>query len=211
LAIWIQNSTTAFIKTKIKYSKNGDVGHLDTWVAKSGQNVVDAVTGASRSSYGTVTFLWNGTNAAGNVVPDGSYSVWLEMAWDDNDKTLNSFTFTKGANIFHSTPVNTPNFLSIVLDWTPLSTAIEGIMESKDINVYPNPSSGILNIDFKNPEKECLVQILNESGRLEYYEKISDLQTGIRTFDLIRLQAGIYYCILRFPQKDIVFNIILVK
>ncbi len=211
LAIWIQNSASAFIKTKIKYCSNGDIGHLSTWVAKSGQNVVDATTGPSRSSYGTVTFLWNGKNVAGTVVPDGSYSVWLEMAWDDNDNTLNSFSFTKGASVFHSTPANTANFLSLVLDWTPLSTGIEGTIESKDINVYPNPTSGFLKIDFKNPEKECLIQIINEAGRIEYNEKISDIQTGIRTLDLSRLPGGIYYCTLHFPEKDIVFSIILVK
>jgi hypothetical protein len=210
LAVWIQNGAAAFIKTKIKYCKNGDLSHLDTWVAKSGQNTVDAITGASRTSYGTVTFLWNGTNVAGTVVPDGSYFVWLEMAWDDNDKTLNSFPFTKGTNAFHSNPANTANFLSIVLDWTPLSTEIEGTMESKDINVYPNPSSGRLNIDFKHPEKECLVQVINESGRIEYNEKISDIQTGIRTLDLSSLPGGIY-CTLHFPGKDVVFSILLVK
>ena len=214
LAIWIENSATAFIKTKIRNTSNGNKNHIQTWVNKSGENVVDASTGATLTSHGIVNFLWNGTNVAGAVVPDGSYFVWLEMAWGDNltnDKTVNSYPFTKGAVAFHSTPVNTDNFLSLVLDWAPLSTGIEGTLESKDVNVYPNPSTGLLNIDFKHPEKECLVQVINEAGKLVYNEKISDIQTGIRTFDLTRLPAGIYYCTLHFPEKDVVFSIILVK
>jgi hypothetical protein len=213
LAIWIENSQAAFIKTKIKFF-TGELDHLATWVAKSGQNVVDAVTGPTRTSHGTVTFLWNGTNVDGTVVPDGSYFVWLEMAWDKSkttDKTVNSFPFTKGTSAFHSTPANTSNFLSIALDWTPLTTSSDDVLESKDIYVYPNPSSGLLNINFKNPATECLVQILNEAGIIEYSEKLPDLQAGIHTLDLSRLQAGNYYCILHFPEKNVVFNVVLVK
>jgi hypothetical protein len=99
----------------------------------------------------------------------------------------------------------------VVLDWTPLSTGIEGTLEGKEINVFPNPTSGLIKVDFKYPEKECLVQIINEAGKIEYQERIPDVQVGIRTFDLSRLSGGIYYCTLHFPGKDIVFSIILVK
>jgi hypothetical protein len=214
LAIWIQNSAAAFIKTKIMYCASDNLDHLDTWVTKSGQNVTDAVTGNTRSSHGNITFLWNGKNSANTLVPDGSYNVWLEMAWDEDlvtEKTVNSFSFTKGTLNYHSTPANTANFLSPTLDWTPLSTGVEGVMESKDIIVYPNPSAGLVNINFKQSVKECLIQIINEAGRIEYNENISDLQAGIRTLDLTRLQGGIYYCTLHLPDKDIVFSILLVK
>ncbi len=81
LAIWIENNSGTFIKTKVRYTNSGDLDHMQTWVTKSGQNVVDAITGSTLTTHGTVTFLWNGTNVAGSVVPDGSYFVWLEMAW----------------------------------------------------------------------------------------------------------------------------------
>lgn len=121
LAIWIESGApaSAFIKTKIRYCSNGNLDHLNTWVTKSGQNVVDAVTGATRTSHGTVTFLWNGTSTNGTVVADGAYLVRLEMAWDrdmSTGKTVNSFPFTKGTSLFHSNPANTGNFLSLVLD-----------------------------------------------------------------------------------------------
>jgi hypothetical protein len=213
LAIWIENSQSAFIKTKVKYL-SGELDHMATWVSKSGQNVVDATTGPTRAGHGTVTFLWNGTDVNGTLMPDGSYKVWLEMAWDRSlttGKTVNSFTFTKGVSAFNSTPANTANFLSIVLDWTPLSTGIEGMLESKDMIVYPNPTSGILNLDFKKSEKECLIKIINEAGKVEFTQKITDVQAGPRSLDLSRLQNGNYYCILHLLEKDIVFSIILLK
>jgi len=215
LAIWIENSGSAFVKTKIKYL-SGDLDHMTTWVGKSGQNVVDATTGPTRSGHGTVTFLWNGTAVNGTLVPDGTYNVWLEMAWDkltapNSGKAVNSFSFTKGASVNHQTPPNTANFLSLDLLWTPLTTGVEGMLESRDINVYPNPTSGILTLDFKNPEKECTIKIINETGKIEYTEKISDIQAGTKTLNLSRLQNGNYYCTLHFPEKDIVFTIIIVK
>ena len=212
MAIWIENSTTSFIKTKIRYSNSENLDHLQTWVTKSGQNVVDAITGATRTTHGTITFLWNGTNVAGTVVPDGDYSIWLEMSWASSlttGKTVNSFPFTKGTAIFHSTPANTANFLSPVIDWTPASTAVEGLLENKDIVVYPNPSSGLINIDFKNPHQEGLMEVISINGKVVYAEKISDVPAGKRTFDLSSLSDGIYFCRLRFPGEEIIFSFIL--
>jgi flagellar hook assembly protein FlgD len=214
LAIWLENNSAAFIKTKIRYTNSGDLDHMQTWVNKSGQNVVDAVTGSTLLSHGTITFLWNGTDVAGTVVPDGSYFVWLEMAWASSlttGKTVNSFPFTKGPTTFNSTPASTTNFSSIVLNWTPLATGIEGALESKDFNIYPNPSTGLLNIDFKNPGKECTLQIINEAGQVVYKEKLSDLTSGLRTFDLTRLSAGVYFCTIQFPGRHVVFSLIMTK
>jgi hypothetical protein len=214
LAIWLENSSTSFIKTKIMYSSNDDLDHMQTWVSKSGNNVIDAVTGPSRTSHGTITFLWNGTNVAGTVVPDGSYSVWLEMAWGSSlttGKTVDSYAFTKGVTEFHSQPGNTDNFSSLALDWVPLITGIEGSIDSKDISVYPNPSTGLLNVDFKHAAKDCIVRVVNESGKVVYKENIPVLQEGIKTFDFTRLVGGIYYINMHFPDKDLVFRIILVK
>ncbi|MDQ1296329.1 MAG: hypothetical protein QG611_307 [Bacteroidota bacterium] len=212
MAIWIENSTTSFIKTKIRYSNSENLDHLQTWVNKSGQNVVDATTGATRTAHGTITFLWNGTSVSGTLVPDGDYSVWLEMAWASSlttGKTVNSFPFTKGTSTFHSTPEGTANFLSPVIDWTPASTPVEGLLENKDIVVYPNPSSGLINIDFKNPHREGVIEVISVNGKVVYTEKISDVPAGKRTFDLSSLSDGIYFCRLRFLNEEIIFSVIL--
>jgi flagellar hook assembly protein FlgD len=214
LAIWIENSSTVFIKTKIRYTNPDDLDHMQTWVTKSGENVVDATTGATLNSHGTITFLWNGTNVAGTLVADGSYFVWLEMAWAASlttGKTVNSFPFTKGAAEFHSTPANTANLSSIAIDWVPATTAVEGVLENKDITVYPNPSSGLVNIDFKDPHDECFVEIMNDDGKVVYNEKLTGVPAGLKTFNLSGNDNGIYFFRLRFSTNEIVFRVILLK
>jgi hypothetical protein len=122
VAIWIENSTGTFIKTKVKYSSSSNYDHLGNWTGKSAQNTVDATTGATLNTHGTVTFTWNGTNVAGAQVADGIYKVWVEMAWASSlttGKTTTSFSFTKGTSPDHQTPANLTNFANITLDWVP--------------------------------------------------------------------------------------------
>jgi flagellar hook assembly protein FlgD len=220
LAIWIEDNSTAFIKTKIKYSSTGNYDHLGTWTAKSGQNTTDATTGATRTNYGVITFLWDAKNVNGAsngiLVPDGIYNIWLELAYDrltvaNEGKAVNSYSFTKGPAAVHLTPANVTNFSSVIIDWTPLITGVEGTLESKDFNVYPNPSTGLLKIDFKQPAADCSVKIINNTGQVVYTEELTDIQEGTRTLDLTSLNAGNYLCVLHFPGKDIVFSVILVK
>lgn len=182
---------------------------------KFGGSLVDAVSGATLATHGTITFLWNGTDVSGTVVTDGSYYTWLEMAWASSlttGKTVNSFQFTKGPAVFHSAPANTANLLSMALDWTPSSpTAIPGTIEYKELNIYPNPTSGILNLDFKLPQKDCQIRILNSAGVAIYTENVHEISMGIKTLDLTFLPAGVYYCILHYPHKDVIFNTLIKK
>ena len=214
LAIWIENNSGAFIKTKIRYAGTGDLDHMQTWVNKSNKKVVDAVTGATRTSHGTLTFLWNGTNASGALVPDGAYNIWLEMAWGSSlttGKTVNSFPFTKGAAPFRSTPANTANFLSMAIDWTPTTTSSDAILENSDISVWPNPTSGLVNINFKNPKKEILVQFASNDGKIVHSKILSNISTGIQTFDLSGKPTGLYFCRIISGSDQIVFGIVLSK
>ena len=220
LAIWIQNndisgSSTGFVKTKIKYANNSNTnGHLQTWSSSSGKNIVDAVTGTTLTSHGTITFLWNGTDVAGTLMPDGTYYTWLEMAWDDDletGKTVNYFAFTKGPVYTSSAPANTDNFQNLSLSWTPATTGIERELKNEDITLYPNPTSGLFNIDFKRSADNCIVEIIDEEGKLVYIDKIVNLEPGTKRFDLTNLPSGIYYCTLHLPEKDLVFSIILAR
>ena len=217
LAIWIENTAGTFIMTKWKYT-GGETDHLTNWVGKSARNGVgaDAASGATLAGGHAITVLWNGTNTAGTNVTDGDYKVWLENEWGKNkvegtDKITTSFTFTKGVTTFTSSPANTAYLNTISVEWKPLISGVEGTLETKDFNVYPNPSTGFLKIDFKQPAADCTVKIINNSGQVAYSEKLTDIEAGTRTLNLTSLNAGSYLCILHFPGKDVVFNVILVK
>ena len=61
LAVWIQSSTGAFVKTKLRYAGNSTKDHLPTWAVNAGGsstnclssncNVVGATTGATLSNF----------------------------------------------------------------------------------------------------------------------------------------------------------------
>ena len=57
-----------------------------------------------------------------------------------------------------------------------------------DVNVNPNPSSGIFNIDFNSPIN-CKLNVLDASGRVVYSSEISN----DTTIDLSFAMTGIYY------------------
>lgn len=212
VAIWLENNSPTFVKTKIMFSSASNWDHLATWTSRSGGNLVDATTGATVATHGLVSFIWNGTDVSGNVVPDGTYNVWVEMAWDKSlttGKTVTSYTFTKGPASFSSSPPNTANFLGTNITWTPSTpTSIENDMQNEDIRVYPNPTSGLVNIDFKREAIACNIRISNNAGVLVYKEVMADVPIGVKALDLSLLAPGAYWVTLEMPGKFVTFMII---
>lgn len=214
IAIWIENNSSSFVKTKIKYSSNDNLDHLGSWTSKSSSNVVDAITGSTLMTHGTISFIWNGTDIAGNVVPDGTYKVLLEMAYtyDPSGTIVTSYSFVKGPNSFSSTPADVTNFKSVSLTWTPsTATLIENSMQNDAIRVFPNPTTGILNIDFKQAVASCNVQVTNDAGIMVFKENIANIPVGIQTFNLSLLTPGVYFVTLHMPANDVSFRIIIMK
>lgn len=197
LIIWLENSSGTFIKTKLKQTSNGNLDHFATWTAKSGSNVVDATTGATLTSHGTRTVVWNGTDVSGNVVADGVYKVWVEFAWASSKTTgkmATSFSFTKGTAADHQAPANytsgTTGYLnSITIDWVPTSTSVESVTENSEINVYPNPSTGIINVNFNEATSITVENIL---GSVVYKEDLQNYNVKTKSIDLSNFANGVY-------------------
>lgn len=147
LAIWIEDSSGAFVKTLLAYAETRKT-YLNTWEASttaagSAFNTTDAISGATQSSHGTRTAQWDGTNYSGTAVPDGQYLVRMELTDKNATGNTASFTITKGTTAQTLTPGNVPSFSSITLTWTPLSTAANpDVSQSNTFLVYPNPGTG---------------------------------------------------------------------
>jgi hypothetical protein len=211
LAIWIEDNSASFVKTKVLYSSVSNLDHLGNWISKTGSNTVDAISGATLTTHGNISFIWNGTNISGIVVPDGTYTVWVEMAWASSlttGKSINSFSFTKGPAAFNSNPASTANLNGISLTWTPGASAINNETATSDFRVFPNPAQGFLNIDFKRPLAGCVIQIINDAGVQVLNERLYDVQIGIKTIDISSLAPGIYYITFHMPDKNITSRII---
>jgi len=174
VAIWVQNVSNTFIKTKYKMSNNSNANaHLAIWKAASAGSIVDATSGASLSSYAPISVTWNATNVSSAVVPDGIYRVLVEFAWGPstqigNGKDTMSVTFNKATNAVHLTPADQTNFTGIVLDWAPLGVSVQENAEINSISVSPNPSSGLVDINFKNEINGCMISVYALSGNLVY-------------------------------------------
>ena len=145
VAIWIENSSNVFVKTKLKRADtHGTTSHLLVWKASSASNVVDAVTGASLTSYTTPsTISWNATNVAGTVVPDGVYNVRVEFTWQHGTTSTSNTTisFTKGAASVHLTPANQTEYTNMVLDWIPSVAAPVASFTANTTTICPNGST----------------------------------------------------------------------
>lgn len=80
LAVWITNSSGAYVKTLLAYYGGSHVSDLTSWVSSNpSKDKTDATTGATLSSHAQRTTTWDGTNASKLLQADGNYTVKFEM------------------------------------------------------------------------------------------------------------------------------------
>lgn len=207
LAVWIQSSTGGFIKTKLRYCSLGSTeDHLPTYGVNCGAtasncitngNKTDATTGATLASYTVKSITWDGKNVSGTlngtVVPDGTYQVTIQETWGHGTATvLRSFSFTKGPIADHQLPVADTKFTAISLDWVPSGLSVDdNVSPNTKVVIYPNPTNGMFNIDFKNEIKN--IRISNMLGQVVYDEKVAVSAAGTsKNINLSQYGSGIY-------------------
>ena len=119
VAIWIEDNSGKFIKTLLVKAQTR-MGYLTNWLsATPSANKVDAISGATTSSFGNITCSWNGTDSYGTLVSDGTYRVCMELTDKDATGNFANFTFSKGTTTDTQTPVNKPSFSNVSIVWTP--------------------------------------------------------------------------------------------
>ena len=82
------------------------------------------------------------------------------------------------------------------------ANAIETLVMD-DISIYPNPTDGILKLEFSNTIENTWIRIINVTGQVVYSEYLENL-TGIKTLDLSGLDKGVY--ILSIQNKNIILT-----
>ncbi|MDA3867087.1 MAG: DUF2271 domain-containing protein [Salinivirgaceae bacterium] len=194
-AIWIQNNDnpSVFIKTNAKFGHDND--HLTSWTSISGSNIVDAVTGATLSSYGQLSVQWDGTDVSHNVVMDGDYSILIEMGWGEdkvNDHATKLFSFTKGPAAQNLTPEGTSNYSAISIDWQPATTLLDAVEGIDGINVFPNPAKDAIQLNFQKEMQNAKLEIVDLSGHTLYTEKVQQTASGVKSIDISNISPGLY-------------------
>ena len=202
LAVWIQSSTGTFIKTRLRYAGGGTSDHLPTWAVNSGGtasncmatscNKVGATTGATLTSFSTRTFTWDGTDASGNLVADGTYKVTIESCWNHGTsaKATKSFTFTKGPAADVQSPADDANFTGVSLAWNPSGAGVDEKTNEIIVTIHPNPSSnGIFTVDFNFAIR---VSAMDLSGEEVFAEDVKMSEVS-KTVNLSNVSNGVYF------------------
>jgi len=214
VAIWIVDSANTFVKTNLRMAKSNHTinNHLNTWKASSNLNVVDAVTGATLTSYTTpISISWNGSDVNKNIVNDGNYTLWIEETWDEGTSSTSktSITFKKSSDSVSYTPVNTSNFLSMSLKWVPIqipSTISKVNSNNPEITIYPNPAYNILFINFSNLTGVKDINISDLKGKLVFREPIGKTIIGTKSINIQGLKTGVYLVSVKDINGRILIN-----
>lgn len=186
VAIWIENDNGEFVKTLMAYAQNRKT-HLNTWQASTGAagseyNTTDAITGATRTSHATRTCTWNGLDFNGDLMPDGTYHVWMELTDKNNTGNYSSFTFTKGTDLDSQTPADVPSFANISIQWNPSGTGVVIPAEESLFTVTNNPGNGYYTIKGASFDE---ITITTMSGKLVYQGQDAHI-------DLSKQNKGMY-------------------
>ena len=123
LAVWIEDQGGNIVKTIGRYS-GVRTQYLIAWTLKAGANDVDSVSGASRTAHtDPVSVRWGLKDRAGTLVPDGTYTIRMEIA-DQNStqagqNNQGTFTFVKGPQPQMQTGLSNGGFSNVTISFTP--------------------------------------------------------------------------------------------
>ncbi|MBK9033033.1 MAG: DUF2271 domain-containing protein [Myxococcales bacterium] len=130
VAVWIEDPAGTFVKTVGRWA-NTRRSHLVAWTAKAGAADVDAVSGATRPDHvPTLNLTWDLKNRAGAEVPDGTYTIRMELA-DRNSSTAaendqGTFTFVKNGTSATQTNLTSGGFNTVGITYTAMVSATCG-------------------------------------------------------------------------------------
>lgn len=122
-AVWIENSNGQFVKTIERWAgtRRSD---LRGWTAKAGAGDTDAVSSATlRDHSKTHVANWDFKDKSGAVVPNGTYTIRMELA-DKRDvltasqNAQGTFTFNKNGTSASTTGGSNGGFVNVAIDYS---------------------------------------------------------------------------------------------
>lgn len=185
LAIWVKDGAGNFVKSR-KVMAATRKQHLVKWMASSGNNSTDAITGATLTQHTSHTVSWDCRNLQGNVVPDGNYEIWIEYTSQNSASTgmagpFYSYTFSKGSIPLNISIPDQTYFKNMTLIYTPSAVGLADADQAANVPVRIHAEGQETVISFELPET------------MPVHLAIYDLQ-GKRLHELCdhRLEAGFH-------------------
>jgi hypothetical protein len=133
VAVWIEDSAGTFVKTIGRWAATRK-GDLVGWTQKAGANDADAVSGATRPNHtAPLTVMWDLKSKAGTVVPDGTYTLRMELA-DSNTSTTTpnhegTFTFVKGPAAQMQSGLTSNGFVTVSINFSASAACNNGVVD----------------------------------------------------------------------------------
>jgi hypothetical protein len=211
LAVWIEKEDGTFVKTLFLRAA-ARKAYLYTWLAKSSNNVVDAITGTTLTSHQSHTVQWNCKDLTGNWAPDGNYKIVVEFTDQHAQGPIFSQAFTKSSSVSTISPANQTNFIDMNFVFDPLGVGFESFDEASNaIEIFPNPSHGNFNIRFNSSMLQSgNLQILDYSGRIIESQFVANqAMNALIPIDLSKHAAGIYLLVFKSEGQIAVRKLLL--
>jgi hypothetical protein len=123
VAVWIEGPGGAFVRTIGRWA---DIrrDNLRAWETAAGIDDPDAISGATRASHVTpLTVTWNMLDRQDAVVPDGTYTIRMELA--DRNTTAatqnnqGTFAFVKGTAPQVQNGLSNGGYTNVSIDFQP--------------------------------------------------------------------------------------------
>lgn len=164
LAVWIEGPGAAFVKTVGRWSA-ARTQHLVAWRAKSGVNDVDAVVGASRLTDTTSeTISWNLKNKLNAIVPDGTYTIRLEMGQENSNTAAQNnqgtFTFVKSGTAQVQTALTNGGFTNVTVNYDPNAAACGDMVVDAPEKCEPGSATAACPTSCPAPADACMPTVL---------------------------------------------------
>lgn len=128
--VWVEDSSGNFVKTIGRWAMQRKQ-YLTQWNQKAGANDADAVTSATRGDHlNQIQAIWNLQNKQGVVVPDGTYTIRMELADSDGGNTNEgTFTFVKSPNPQTQTGLANGGFNNVSISYAAQAACNNSVLD----------------------------------------------------------------------------------
>ncbi|MGZ4048731.1 MAG: T9SS type A sorting domain-containing protein [Bacteroidia bacterium] len=190
--------------TSVKWS-NGTSMTLST----TQNSTVKGVVYKTGSSFGSTNVMMAYARfGMGKVAALSDSSPPDDGTGDPNDALYNGWTLDAGGN-HERLIMNATIWLATT---NAVTTGIESNTNNNIVNVFPNPTDGIITLNFEEKSEHISIEIMNELGQSVYNKKINDCMNGyIQNIDLSALSKGSYFLKIMADNTIQVKKILLVK
>jgi hypothetical protein len=201
--------------SRIKTNLSGNFGRIDSFKTAASEYFAYMVSPANNSVNNNVSL-----NIYSNIVP-GATNYTIELS-DSRDFSADTVEYTRPSRMIafsglkHGTKYYTRvktdlsgNFGRIDSFTTSISTSksayeVTGISQTEvlnALNVYPNPTNGLLNVALTGVNGDNLVEVYDISGKILYHQAVRLQNQQQLNLDLSPYSPATYFIVVRNNQQ----------